>query len=89
MRSFVALKTFKCDELESVYVEGLSYTIHQGNRYLNALAEVWSLEGKITFDHSPVTKAKVEGIGTVRYFSNKIDEDIWTKTKKARRLLWL
>lgn len=88
MRSFVALKTFECPELKSMYVEGLSYTIKPSNKYLNALAEVWALEKKIAFDHNPIIKAKVEGVGTVKYFSNTVDEDIWTKTKKAWRLLW-
>lgn len=64
MRTFVALKTFHSPETKSMYVEGLSYTIKQGNRYLNALAEVWALEEKIRFAHN-MTKCVLTGIGHV------------------------
>ena len=52
MRTFVALQTFTAQETRSHYVEGLSYTVRPGNRYLNALAEVWALEGKVRFIHN-------------------------------------
>lgn len=52
MRTFVALQTFTAQETRSHYVEGLSYTVRPGNRYLNALAEVWALEGKVRFTHN-------------------------------------
>jgi len=52
MRTFVALQTFTAQETRSHYVEGLSYIVRPGNRYLNALAEVWALEGKVRFTHN-------------------------------------
>ncbi len=64
MRSFTALQTFEASETKSVYVEGLSYTIRDGNRYLNALAEVWALQGKVVFNHNSKDKI-VRGKGIV------------------------
>lgn len=64
MRSFTALQTFEAPEIKSVYVEGLSYTIREGNRYLNALAEVWALQGKIVFNHNSKDKI-INGNGIV------------------------
>ena len=62
MRTFTALITFSSPETKSTYVEGLTYTIRQGNRYLNALAEVWSLERKIQFEHQS-HRPLIEGHG--------------------------
>lgn len=62
MRVFVALKTFESPELVSTYVEGLSYVICDNNTYLEALAEVWALEGKIHFEHDPI-KQRIKGKG--------------------------
>lgn len=53
MRLFTALQTFDSPQTESTYLEGYSYTI-RGNRYLNALAEVWEIENKIQFEHDPM-----------------------------------
>lgn len=64
MRTFVALQTFYSPKMKSSYVEGLSYTIRQGNRYLAALAEVWALEGRVRFAHN-TTKCTIQGIGHV------------------------
>lgn len=54
MRVFDALQTFESPEMKSTYVGGLSYSIRPGNRYLEALAEVWALEQRIHFHHNPV-----------------------------------
>ena len=53
MRVFTALQTFDSPQTGSTYLEGYSYTI-RGNRYLNALAEVWEIENKIQFEHDPM-----------------------------------
>jgi hypothetical protein len=81
MRSFVALRNFYSPEIKSGYVEGLSYTILPGNRYLGALAEVRALEGKIEFIHR-LNEAKLYGIGKVN------DETFSQKTKAAWVNLW-
>ena len=62
MRSFVVLQSFTSKETRSEYVEGLSYTIRPGNRYLNALAEVWAFEGKIQFHHE-AQRPQIRGKG--------------------------
>lgn len=87
-RTFYAIKTFTSSETGSTYIDGLSYTIRPGNRYLNHLAEVWALEGKVAFEHKPESKAKIEGQATVETFSSCVDESIWEKTKKVWRTLW-
>lgn len=88
MRTFIALSTFESPETKSVYVEGLTYSIREGNRYLNALAEVWSLEGRIRFEHRPEVKSQIEGVGTVEYKVESQDLTLWEKTVKAWRLMW-
>ncbi len=87
MRSFIALQTFEAPETKSVYVEGLSYTIRDGNRYLNALAEVWALQGKIKFGHAT---PPVQIVGKAIVFDPVIEDvTIWEKTKRAwRQLKW-
>lgn len=64
MRAFTALRDFDSPETKSSYAEGLSYTIRPGNRYLNALAEVWVLEGKIVFHHDG-KRTQVQGKGVL------------------------
>lgn len=87
MRSFIALQTFEAPETKSVYVEELSYTIRDGNRYLNALAEVWALQGKIKFGHAIPS---VQIVGKAIVFDPVIEDvTIWEKTKRAwRQLKW-
>lgn len=80
MRQFIALQTFESLETRSVYVEGLSYRIVDGNRLLGALAELWAIQGKVKFLHNP-TAAVITGKG----FS---DPSIWLKTKMWFRSVW-
>lgn len=87
MRVFTAIQTFESHELQSTYCKGMSYTIRPGNRYLNALAEVWALEGKIIFAHI-APEPEVIGIGTVTETLMSDDPSIWDKTKKAGHELW-
>jgi hypothetical protein len=86
MRSFIVLLNFESSETQSVYVQGLTYTIRNNNKMLNALAEVWALQGKITFLHEQ-NKALLFGIGRI-HSQEVIDETIWEKTKKAWKRLW-
>ena len=44
---FTPLVTFKSPETESMYVEGLSYTVRPGNKRLARLVERWLKEGKV------------------------------------------
>lgn len=52
MRKFIALKTFFSTETRSEYVEGLTYTVRDGERWdtLRSLVDGWAQEGKISFD---------------------------------------
>lgn len=81
MRHFLALVTFVSPQLNSTYTKDMVYTIRPGNRYLNAMAEVWVLEGKIEFIHDH-NNAKLYGIGKVN------DETFTQKTKSAWSSLW-
>ena len=80
MRIFLALQTFSSPETRSTYVTGMTYTIRPKNRYLNALAEVWALEGKVNFI-APPTVSKLRGHGYT-------EPGIWAKTVTAWRQLW-
>ena len=87
MRIFLALQTFSSPETRSTYVTGMTYTIRPPNRYLNALAEVWALEGKIQFGH---TSPPVQIVGKA-IVTDPITEDttIWEKTKRSwRQFKW-
>jgi hypothetical protein len=64
MRTFQALKDFESPELKSVYCAGLTYTVHANNKYLNNLGEVWALEGKIKWLHTPLVSG-MSGEGEV------------------------
>ena len=79
-RMFIAKKTFSSSETKSTYAQGLTYTIRPWNRYLNVLAEVWQVEGKIEFIHNN-NVATVIGKGYT-------DPTIWAKTKNAWNKLW-
>lgn len=79
-RTFLALSTFYSPEFKSTYAQGLTYTIKHGNRYLNALAEVWKVEGKIEFIHEK-NVATVIGKGYT-------DPTIWAKTLNIWNTLW-
>ena len=92
MRMFQAKQTFHSTEMQSDYIEGLTYTIRQGNRYLDLLAEVWAKEGKIVFfHHAPAVT--VSGVGEVRDLTptEKIrlrDMTLWEKVKEAASAIW-
>jgi len=88
MRQFKVLSTFESSEMKSTYVEGFSYTIIDGNRMLNALAEVWALQGKIEFVHQIKPHVEIKGQGIVEYASHKEDEGIWEKTLAAWGRTW-
>lgn len=62
MRQFRARKTFHSPELESTYVEGLIYTIRDGNDTLARAAFVWEEDGRIEWI---VPTARIGGAGTV------------------------
>jgi hypothetical protein len=85
MRTFIALHTFESPETQSVYVQDLTYTIRNTNKMLNALAEVWALQGKIVFLHEQ-NKVLLYGSGHT-HLQETLDETIWEKTKKAWKLL--
>jgi hypothetical protein len=86
MRTFRALQTFKSEETKSWYTQVLTYTVRPGNRLLNALAEVWALQGKVTFNHIAVPPP-IEGIGTVTRPHSE-DPSFWEMTKKAWTRVW-
>lgn len=81
MRTFKALQTFEAPESKSTYIEGLSYTIVDNNHMLNALAEVWALQGKVEFLHSNSNQSKLKGKG-------QVDTTFLGLTKAAWRSLW-
>lgn len=81
MRSFKALQTFESPEMKSTYIEGLSYTINDNNKVLNALAELWALQGKVVFVHDQRPHAKLSGSGSV-------ETTFWGLTKAGWRSLW-
>lgn len=82
MRVFQALKDFESTETKSVYCAGLTYTV-QNNRMLEALAEVWALEGKVKWLHAPEKLGMVSGTGTV----TDPEDDPWYV--RMWRWLWL
>lgn len=85
MRHFIALQSFTSPETRSHYIEGLSYTIRPGNRYLNTLAEVWAIQGKIQF-LPQTTKAQLTGTGVV---SEAVPTPSWwDQIKAVWRALW-
>lgn len=86
MRTFKALQTFESTDTRSVYTEGLSYSIVDGNRFLNACAEVWALQGKIEFDHIAPNSAKITGVG--QSGTKVVDTGFWGLTKAGWRSLW-
>lgn len=80
MRQFKALITFDSPETKSTYLEGFSYTIRSGNRYLNALAEVWVFQGKVAFEHQP----KHEGIQGVGPGKDEIIQTLYSTTASLK-----
>jgi len=64
--SFRALTTFKSDELNSTYMEGLTYTVREGYNELAALVPVWVHMGRIEII-GPANRSSVAGQGTLKW----------------------
>lgn len=57
---FQALQTFECPELgDSVYCEGMTYTVRPGDEKLATLLPDWEKDGKVTLTGPP--QAAVQG----------------------------
>jgi len=78
---FKSLQDFDVPELRSTYVKDLVYTVRDNNKILNAMAEVWALQGKVVFVHQTSQMAKIEGYGHT-------ETTFLGMTKAAWRSLW-
>jgi len=66
---FKPTKDFHSDEFQSEYIEGLVYTVHDGNDKLRDASTKWAEDGLVELlsaEGAPIPEAKMAGQGIVK-----------------------